>query len=284
MTNLYVELTSKFKLNQRVDKDAGYFDQSFASLAKEYANLVFTVLQEQQSKLLQADKMQKITIRASKGSIIEISNIVFDISHLPFRDLAALAAIWLGPKYIAEVRKLLGTILKKKKPKTSQRKPPDQSDNILGLVVNHSYEEIIPLPDVPLDQIEIDANWIHDRIGERAMQHRFEVETDEPVYLDAVDDDEPSPIHLALESTDPETGKADRLISEQGAMKKINLEITSNGIEIRFAADPELFDDQDIYHRNFPAETVAVTYTRLPDGEWDIKATHEMPNGGDARQ
>ena len=62
---------------------------------------------------------------------------------------------------------------------------------------------------------------------------------------------------------------------QQNVKKHIKLGVTDNGIVIRFAANPDDFDDQQTHQQNFSGDTVTVTYTLLPEGEWDRKVTHD---------
>ena len=127
-------------------------------------------------------------------------------------------------------------------------------------------------------QIEIDAQGLHDRIGEQAKRKDFDVETDEPAYLKLSGSDDSDPSYLALASNDPDTGKPRRLRLQQNVGKHIKLDVTDNGNVIRFAANPDDFDDQQTHQQNFLGDTVTVTYTLLPEGEWDRKVTHDLPS------
>jgi len=268
MPKLYLELTSKFTLDPTDAADEGYVHHSFRAVAEDYADRVFKMLREQPANFLQAKRMRKVSIRARKGSIIEVATVIFELGEQAFPEIATYIALYRGPEYLAEIRRWI--LMRHMRRESSQRRERRVDPDLMGFM---------QLPD-ELDQtkqIEIDAQWLHDRVGEQAKQKDFEVETDEPSYLRLSDSDDADPSYLALESSDPDTEEPGRLILEQGAKKHIKLDVTDNDIVIRFAADPDHFDDQQFYQQNFPGETVTVTYTPQPKGEWEREVRHEVP-------
>ena len=247
MPKLYCLVRSELKIFPASYRDEEAFRQEFVGIALQFADLVPKALEASQFAALPYGRIDSITVTAKQGSIIEISDIRIDISHLTFPKLVILTLLAQGPAYIHEIREWID----RPKPET---------------------EEIIMHRDV-FDEIEDAARQFHTCIEHEAWEHGFKETTPEEKaefsYLERR-------MMYSLEIPLPTKIKRIPLAAEENA-KRIDVRelpfdtaIRSQdpGYEVLISADSTEFEPNEVEESYFPELKLVTAFKRSGERGW----------------